>query len=76
MLTEDNKGRTEKHRECCRVMTYQFAQKDEYVGRAGEKGKEFFVILDGQVRVLVPNEEIPYMPMEDEHTWFYFQQVG
>jgi CRP-like cAMP-binding protein len=35
-------------------MGYEFIPKGQYVMHAGEKGSQFYIILNGRVRVLVP----------------------
>ena len=40
-------------------MSYEFFSKDDYVFHHGDKGTKFYIIIGGQVRVLValPDEE-------------------
>ena len=35
-------------------MVYEFVAKGNYVISAGEKGTKFYILLNGRVRVLIP----------------------
>ena len=46
------------HRECCRVMNLETAQKGSKVFEFGEIGDKFYIILEGKVGVFVPTKKI------------------
>ena len=39
------------------MMSYKEYEKDEFVIEHGEKGEDFYLILDGCCEVLVPNKK-------------------
>lgn len=43
--------------ECLSLMTLKVAKKDEFVIEYGTFGEEFYVILEGDCEVLVPNQQ-------------------
>jgi CRP-like cAMP-binding protein len=52
-LNEENSS--EAHLKCCRFMHYEYAAADAMLFDFGNSGDKFYVILDGTVKVLVPN---------------------
>jgi CRP-like cAMP-binding protein len=58
-LRDDNEGSTSEHRACCKVMEYETFAEGQYVMKYGERGTKFYIILNGKVKVLVPNLETP-----------------
>ena len=44
------------HIDCCMCLKYLMIPKDEFVCKAGDIGDLFYIILQGAVKVLVPNE--------------------
>ncbi|CAG9312294.1 CNBD2_4 [Blepharisma stoltei] len=56
------------HWQACLYMGYEFIPKDEYVCHFGEFGTKFYIILDGEVSILVPTTRPCDNPEEGTET--------
>lgn len=48
-------GSDDLPRECCKVMSLEQCNQDDIVFNFGDKGKKFYIILDGSVSVKIPS---------------------
>ena len=42
--------------ECCAYITYEHYKENEYIFRAGDIGDKFYILLQGEASVLVPEK--------------------
>lgn len=53
-LIKDNENDEEVVIHCCRLLRYRKYHKGDYICKYGEEGTEFYILMKGSAKVIVP----------------------